>query len=230
MLRSHTARGCSAGASSSSCSWVPTPACHALLGPIGCPALPGMVPSSQTLAPKGPQHHQAFVPKADLTKASEMDKFQGKDLLPRSPGLKTASRPTASSVRVKSTRLVPHLGQCDKRLAWLGPKGQPPGSWGGACPGTQPSCQFRIIIFQTPHLLPRIDPGKSGEGLITSKGHLPHTSTYRPGWASRPTCCSAPSSQLSTCLEQQNQAGDQLPRNTHWVKPCLNPNQPESPL
>lgn len=90
MLRSHTARRCSTGASSS-CSWVPTPACHALLGPAGRQALTGMVPSSQTRAPRGPHHHQAFVPEADLTNASDIDKFRGKDLLPRSPGLRTAS-------------------------------------------------------------------------------------------------------------------------------------------
>lgn len=54
-------------------------------------------------APRGPQHHQAFMPKADLTNASEMDKFRGKDLLPRSPGLR--GRPlSAYHIKCQETR------------------------------------------------------------------------------------------------------------------------------
>lgn len=117
MLGSHTARGCSAG-TSSSCSWVPTPACHALLGPAGRRALTGMVPSSHTPAPRGPQHYQAFVPKADLTNASEMVQFRDKDLLPRSPGLKTDS--LGQPLQVSESRAL----ACYK--------------WSGHTPGTVP--------------------------------------------------------------------------------------------
>lgn len=116
----------------------PTAGAWRLAGPAGRRALTGMVPSSQTLAPRGPHHHQAFVPEADLTNASDIDKFRGKDLLPRSPGLRMASLGLPHQVsRVKSiryatngagTRLVPHLCQCDKWLAWLSPEGQPPRS------------------------------------------------------------------------------------------------------
>lgn len=47
---------------SSSCSWVPTPACHALLGPAGRWTLTGMVPSSQTPAPRGTSALPGFCP------------------------------------------------------------------------------------------------------------------------------------------------------------------------
>lgn len=103
-----TAPGCSARATSS-CAWVPTHACHALLGPAGRWALIGMVPSSQTPVPRDPQHHQALVPKENLTNASKMDKFGGGErgkFAPSEPCTEDGLSPPTTFCQVSESRTL----------------------------------------------------------------------------------------------------------------------------
>lgn len=136
-------------------------------------------------------------PKADLNNDIKMDKFCAKGLLPRSPGLKTASLG------------LPHFVKCQNHEHWRATHGadsyrtcacktnglhglSASGAWGRRL-STQLPFHPRIIIFQTPHLLPRID-------LEVREGRFPKGTCLIPpadslAWHPRPALLLSPGSQ-----------------------------------